>query len=55
MSLAGEARQHIFQLRQFHLQTPFGGARAARENIENQLRAVDDFDAEWRFRDCAAA
>ena len=52
--LAGKARQHVFQLRQFHLQTPFGGARAAGEYIEDQLRAVDDFDADRRSRDCAA-
>ena len=54
-ALAGEPRQHVFQLRQFHLQTPFSGARAAREYIENQLRAVDDLDADRRFPDCAAA
>ena len=44
MPLACKPRQHVFQLRQLHLKTPFGGARAAREYIEDELGAVDDFD-----------
>ena len=31
------------QLRQLDLQTPFAAARALRENIENQLRAIEHF------------
>jgi hypothetical protein len=44
MSLAGKAREHIFQLRQFHLQAAFRSARPVRKYVEDQLRPVDDFD-----------
>ena len=49
MSLSGEARQQIFQLCQFHLQTPFRRTRAQSKNIEDQLGAVDDFDLNGGF------
>ena len=39
---SGEPRQHVMQLRQFHLQLAFAGSRVPRKNIEDQLRAVDD-------------
>ena len=48
-ALAGETRQHIFQLRKLHLQTPFGRARAAGEYVENQLGAVDHLDVDSAF------
>ena len=41
-ALAGQARQQVIQLRQFHLQAAFPGARAAGEDVEDELRAVDD-------------
>ena len=37
-----QPRQHVFQLRQFHLQLAFTSARVPRKNIENQLRPIDD-------------
>jgi hypothetical protein len=43
-SLAGKTGEHVFQLRQFHLETPLGGTRAAREYVEDQLGAIDDLD-----------
>ena len=42
MALAGEAWQHVFQLREFDLQAPFGRAGAVGEDIEDQLCPVDD-------------
>src|SRR5712672_3640057 len=36
-----EPRQQVSQLGEFHLQLAFARPRAAREDIENQLRAVD--------------
>ena len=41
-ALAVKARQTVFQLGQFHLQAAFGGAGTAGENIEDELRAIDD-------------
>ena len=38
----GQPRQQIVQLREFHLQLAFARARVGGEDIENQLRAVDD-------------
>jgi hypothetical protein len=49
VTLAGEAREHIFQLREFHLQTSFGRAGAMGEYIEDQLSAVDDLDVNCVF------
>ena len=39
---SGQSRQHIFELRQFHLQLAFSGAGVVRKNVENELRAIDD-------------
>ena len=41
-SLPGKARQQVIELGEFHLQLAFAAARMAGENIEDQLRAVDD-------------
>ena len=49
---ADEPRQEILQLRELDLQLPFPGARAAREDVEDELRAVHDFAAE-RFLEIA--
>ena len=38
---SGEPRQQIIQLRQLHLQLAFACARVHRENIQDQLRAVN--------------
>ena len=46
MALTGEARQHVFQLRELDLKSPFGRASAASEDVEDQLRPVDDLDAD---------
>ena len=37
----GQARKHVAKLRQFHLQPALARARAAREDIEDQLGPVD--------------
>jgi hypothetical protein len=39
---APPARQQVLQLRELHLQLAFPRARAAREDVEDQLRAIDD-------------
>ena len=39
---AGEPRQQVVQLRQFHLKLALAGARAAGEDIQDELGAVDD-------------
>jgi hypothetical protein len=36
-----KAGQHVFKLRQLHLQLPFARPGMARKNIQNQLRAVE--------------
>ncbi len=41
-----EPRQEILQLRELDLQLPFPRARAAREDVEDELRAVHDLAAE---------
>ena len=38
-----EARQHVAELRQLDLNLTFGGLRALGEDVEDELRAVDDF------------
>ncbi len=43
---AREPRQHVFELCQLHLQLAFAGARMARKNVEDQLRAVQH--AAWQ-------
>src|ERR1039457_4447075 len=39
---AGQARQQIIQLREFHLQAALTRARAMGEDIQDELRAIDD-------------
>src|SRR5207253_4821123 len=39
---ADQPRQQVLQLRELDLQLAFARARPAREDVENQLRAVDD-------------
>ena len=36
----GEAGEHVFELRQLHLQLAFAGAGVAGEDVEDQLGAV---------------
>ncbi len=43
---AHEAGQQVLELRQFHLQLALARARAAREDVEDELRAVDDLAPE---------
>ena len=49
-AVAGEARQQVVQLRQFHLQAAFAGAGARGEDIEDELGAVDDLGIEGLFQ-----
>ena len=49
-SVSGQARQQVVQLREFHLQLAFPGARAAREDIEDQLRAVEHLHVQRLFQ-----
>ena len=46
---AGQPRQQVFQLRQLDLQLAFAGPRPPREDVENQLRAIDDLPADRLF------
>ncbi len=46
LARSDEPRQEILQLRELDLQLPFPRARAAREDVEDELRAVDDLAAE---------
>ena len=46
---SGEARQPVLQLRQLDLEVPFTRPRAPREDVENQLGAIDDAPAEDLF------
>ena len=46
---ADEPRQEILQLCEFDLQLAFARARAAREDVENQLGAVDDLPVDRLF------
>ena len=46
---ADQPRQQILQLRQLDLPLPFPRARAPREDVENQLRAIDDFATDPLF------
>ena len=41
-ALACEARKHVVQLREFHLQLSFAAARVLRKDIQNKLGAVDN-------------
>ena len=40
-AVAGKARHHVMQLRQFDLQLAFAGARVAREDVKDELRTID--------------
>jgi hypothetical protein len=46
---ADEPRHEVLELRELDLQLAFAGARAPREDIENELRAVDHPPIERRF------
>src|SRR5262249_19480528 len=48
-TLSGQPRQQIIELRQFHLQLSFPAARMPRENVENELRPIDDAACGGRF------
>ena len=43
-AFAEEARQQVFQLGQLDLELAFAGLGALGENVQDQLRAVDDLD-----------
>ncbi len=49
-AVPGQSRQKITQLRQFDLHAALAGAGARRENIQNELRAVDDPRADRLFQ-----
>ena len=46
---AGQARQQVAQLRQLHLQLRLPRAGSLREDVEDQLAAIDDADLERLF------
>src|SRR5580704_597210 len=46
---SGEPRQQIIQLREFHLELALARPRMARNNIEDELRAVDHTRADSLF------
>ena len=46
---AHEPRQQIFQLRELDLQLALARPRAPREDVENELRAIDDLPADLLF------
>ena len=48
-AMSGQARQQVVELREFDLQLAFPGPRAAGEDIEDQLGAVEDFTVERLF------
>jgi hypothetical protein len=48
-SAAGQAGQQIGELRQFHLQLSFAGSGAAGEDVENELRSIDDAAIQFSF------
>src|ERR1700676_1264431 len=47
---AGQPGKQIIQLREFHLKLAFTGARMARENVEDQLRAINHAAAHAFFK-----
>ena len=47
---AGEARQHVFELRQLHLQLALAGAGVAGEDVEDQLRAIEHAAGQSGFK-----
>ena len=46
LARADQPRQQVFQLRELDLQLAFARAGAPREDVENQLRAIDDLAIE---------
>ena len=46
---ADQPRQQVFQLRELDLQLAFARPRAPREDVENELRAIDDLAADCLF------
>ncbi len=50
----GKARQHVFELRQLHLELAFAGAGVAGKNIEDELGAVEHAARQARLQGCAA-
>ena len=44
-----EPRQQVFELRELDLQLAFARPRAPREDVENELRAIDDLPADLLF------
>src|SRR4029077_7841201 len=46
----GQSRQQILQLRELDLQSAFTAPRALRENIENQLGAIENFARQQIFQ-----
>ena len=50
-----EPRHRVLQLRELDLQLAFARARAPREDVEDQLRAIDDLPVERAPRDSGAA
>ena len=52
---ADEPRHEVFQLRELDLQLAFARTRAPGEDVEDELRAIDDLAVERALRGCAAA
>ena len=48
-AVAGQARQHVVELRQFHLKPPFPCTGARSEDIQDELRPVDDLGGQRLF------
>jgi hypothetical protein len=48
--LSSQSRREITQLRDLDLQLSFEGARALRENIEDQLASIDDAEIQLLFK-----
>src|SRR5947207_10524879 len=46
----GQSRQQILQLRQLNLQTAFAAPSALRENVENELGAIEHFTRKQVFK-----
>ena len=44
-----EPRQQVLELRELHLQLAFARPRPPREDVENELRAIDDLPADLLF------
>ena len=44
--MSGEPREKVVELRELHLKLAFAGARAAGEDVQDELRAVQHFARE---------